>query len=115
MLSPLPVRQLVWHTGAPAAHDGGKLISIMTFNVLAQCYTRSEFFPSVSPKAALKWKNRGPKIVEEIIRYSPDVVCLQEVDAYTEFFEPELSAHNYSGSFDLELCVVICQARDLMH
>ena len=59
--------------------------------------TRSEFFPSVSPKAALKWKNRGPKIVEEIVRYSPDVICLQEVDAFGDFLEPELAGHGYTG------------------
>jgi hypothetical protein len=38
----------------------------MTFNILAQCYTRSDFFPSVNPKAALKWKNRSPKIVGKL-------------------------------------------------
>ena len=95
MLSPLPARQLVRHAGAVA--DLGQCVSVMTFNVLAQCYTRSEFFPSVSPKAALKWKNRAPKIIEEIVQYSPDVVCLQEVDAFDDFFVPQLALHHYEG------------------
>ena len=47
MLSPLPVRELVQQS---ASKDLGQCISVMTFNILAQCYTRSEFFPSVNPK-----------------------------------------------------------------
>ena len=27
-----------------------------------------------------RWKVRMPMIVEEIVRWSPDVICLQEVD-----------------------------------
>ena len=34
---------------------------------------------------------------EEIVRYSPDVVCLQEVDAFSDFLEPELAKHDYAG------------------
>jgi len=34
---------------------------------------------------------------EEILRYSPDVVCLQEVDAFSDFLEPELAKHDYAG------------------
>lgn len=113
MLGALPIRQLVLNSGAPAKNLA-KCFSVMTFNVLAQCYTRSEvpfaihihvwpmhgcmcvildmvscrvlaltpsagdcqyshvryvsvsrlcqIYPSVNPKAALKWKNRGPKV-----------------------------------------------------
>lgn len=34
------------------------------------------------PKEILTWKYRGHRIVQEIIRWKPDVVCLQEVDVY---------------------------------
>jgi mRNA deadenylase 3'-5' endonuclease subunit Ccr4 len=47
-LSALPLRQLVQQGGA--SKDLSQCISVMTFNILAQCYTRSEFFPSVKPK-----------------------------------------------------------------
>lgn len=35
---------------------------VMTYNVLAQCYVRSSFFPYCTP-AALRWKNRSKKLV----------------------------------------------------
>jgi len=41
MLAQLPIRQLVLNRCAPAK-DVAKCFSVMTFNVLAQCYTRSE-------------------------------------------------------------------------
>ena len=71
--------------------------SVMSFNMLAQCYTRSEYFPSVNPKAALKWKNRGPMIINEIIQYTPDIVCLQECDDWHDFVAPEMERHGYLG------------------
>ena len=40
MLGQLPLRQLVWQSGSST--NAKDLVSIMTFNVLAQCYTRSE-------------------------------------------------------------------------
>jgi len=40
MLNPLPVRQLIQKSGG--ASNCKDCVSIMTFNILAQCYTRSE-------------------------------------------------------------------------
>jgi CCR4-NOT transcription complex subunit 6 len=34
----------------------------MTYNVLAQCYVRSSFFPYCNG-SALRWKNRSRKLV----------------------------------------------------
>ncbi|EOD12147.1 hypothetical protein EMIHUDRAFT_213941 [Emiliania huxleyi CCMP1516] len=68
----------------------------MCWNMLAQCYTRSEYFPSVSPKSALKWKHRGPAIVAEVQRLAPDVVALQEVDNW-DFMSSELGSAGYDG------------------
>eukprot|EP00960_Hanusia_phi_P058513 763912-Hanusia_phi.AAC.3 len=69
----------------------------MSFNMLAQCYTRSEFFPNVQPKAELKWNRRGPKIVDEILRYSPDIVCLQECDCWSDFMLPRMQSNGFVG------------------
>jgi mRNA deadenylase 3'-5' endonuclease subunit Ccr4 len=98
-LGPLPVRSLKFLGPHRDPNHLAGSISVMSFNILAQCYTRSEFFPSVNPKAALKWKNRGPKIVQEIAQYNPDVVCLQECDSWNEFISPELEPHGYTGVF----------------
>lgn len=45
---------------------------VMTYNVLAQCYVRSSFFPYCTP-AALRWKNRSKKLV---IRNQMDSACI---------------------------------------
>ena len=98
-LTPLPVRIL---QAVGKSVDYKKLegsIAVMSFNILAQCYTRSEFFPNVNPKAALKWKNRGPLIIKEIVQYSPDIVCLQECDSWDDFMLPGLDSHGYTGVF----------------
>eukprot|EP00494_Astrolonche_serrata_P030113 UN30380 len=34
------------------------------------------------PKEALQWNYRGPKILEEILRTDPDIICLQECDKF---------------------------------
>jgi hypothetical protein len=70
----------------------------MTFNVLAQCYVRSSFFPYCDSKA-LRWKARSELLVSTLVMFfdiyiyelvdpiqkreieaiqpRPDVVCLQ--------------------------------------
>ena len=51
------------------------------------------------PKAALQWLHRGPLIVEEIVRAGADIVCLEEVDHFEDFFKPQLVLHGYEGIF----------------
>jgi mRNA deadenylase 3'-5' endonuclease subunit Ccr4 len=48
--------------------------TVLSFNMLAQCYTRSEFFPSVNPQDDLQGEYRGPMIIKEITQYNPDIV-----------------------------------------
>lgn len=52
------------------------------------------------PKESLLWDNRKYAIIEEILTYDPDVVCLQEVDHYEDFFLPVLQQVGYSGAFN---------------
>mmetsp|Transcript_49813 Transcript_49813/g.164929 ORF Transcript_49813/g.164929 Transcript_49813/m.164929 type:complete len:352 (-) Transcript_49813:93-1148(-) len=92
-LPPLPVRALRWRA---SPHPSPSSYSVMCWNMLAQCYTRSEYFPSVSPKSALKWKHRGPAIVAEVQRLAPDVIALQEVDNW-DFMSSELGSAGYDG------------------
>lgn len=51
------------------------------------------------PEAALKWSYRGPLLVQEILRSGADLLCLEEVDHYKDFFEPELARHGFEGVF----------------
>jgi mRNA deadenylase 3'-5' endonuclease subunit Ccr4 len=48
------------------------------------------------PASVLQWENRCSLIVEEITRFNPDVICLEEVDHFEDFFEPTLLKHGYT-------------------
>jgi len=70
---------------------------ICSYNVLAQCYVKSEWFSWTKPKSLLKWKQRREhlrrKLRDELGEV--DVFCLQEVDEFEnewkEFIENELN------------------------
>lgn len=49
--------------------------------------------------AALNWAERKYLILEEILTYKPEIVCLQEVDHYYDTFQPVLSSLGYQSSF----------------
>uniref|UniRef100_A0AAV1UI35 Endonuclease/exonuclease/phosphatase domain-containing protein n=1 Tax=Peronospora matthiolae TaxID=2874970 RepID=A0AAV1UI35_9STRA len=74
---------------------------VMTYNVLAQCYVRSSFFPYCKP-SELRWKTRSKRL-ESVFASSlpvmPDVICLQEVDNYSEFWAGALNKLGYEGQF----------------
>lgn len=51
------------------------------------------------PLDALNWQERKYLILEEILTYRPDILCLQEVDHYYDTFQPILASLGYHGSF----------------
>ena len=51
------------------------------------------------PPEALNWAERKYLILEEILTYQPDILCLQEVDHYYDTFQPVLASLGYQGSF----------------
>jgi len=63
-------------------------LSALTHNNFIKC-----------PDSALKWEYRSSLILEELLRSEADVFCLEEVDHYHDFYEPELSKHGYEGLF----------------
>ncbi|KAB7506094.1 Nocturnin [Armadillidium nasatum] len=71
---------------------------IMQWNILAQALgTHADNFVSCPP-SALDWKSRRFRILEEILFYNPDIICLQEVDHF-KFFERALKAQGFEGYF----------------
>lgn len=51
------------------------------------------------PADALKWSYRSPMILEEITRTEADIICLEEVDHFSDFLEPQLSRLGFKGLF----------------
>jgi len=71
-------------------------VSIAQFNVLADYLADS--FPFTDPKI-LAWDYRKHLLKQEILQYRSNLVCLEEVDHFDDFFLPELKKEGYQGLF----------------
>lgn len=63
-------------------------------------------FPHIA-KHVISWKNRRQRVVEELVRYDADFICLEELPHYDweEHFKPFMTMHGYSGKYDMEKTV----------
>jgi len=61
-----------------------------------------EGFPRV-PAEYLSYNYRKEKQLEQIHKYKPDILCLQEVDHFSDFLEPTLEQAGYKGIFNRKL------------
>ena len=54
-----------------------------------------------APKDSLKWEARRERLLEEIFRHGPepDVIALEEVDHFDDWFMPQLQKRGYRGFF----------------
>ncbi|KAI7860629.1 Endonuclease/exonuclease/phosphatase [Circinella umbellata] len=71
--------------------------SIMSFNLLGQCLIKRKLFPDSGDM--LKWKTRRNMVSAEIEMYKSDIMCLQEVDNYTEYYKPILEKLGYMAEY----------------
>lgn len=76
----------------------GPVIRVMQFNMLAQGLTSGDGNFIACPPAALQHDTRKLRIVEEILRYSATIVCLEECDLF-EYLTETLAACGYVGLF----------------
>jgi nocturnin len=90
-------------------------LKVMQFNVLAEGLSSSPTAQTPFPAqkagnfggfdldeasaVCLHWENRKWRLLEEVLRWAPDVVALEEVDHFSDFLEPALDAAGYSGVF----------------
>ncbi|XP_039769654.1 nocturnin isoform X2 [Ornithorhynchus anatinus] len=74
-------------------------IRVMQWNILAQALGEGKDNFVQCPAEALKWEERKCLILEEILGYQPDILCLQEVDHFFDTFQPLLSRLGYRGTF----------------
>ena len=51
------------------------------------------------PLEALKWSNRKLRSLQEILAYDPDVIALEEVDHFEDYYLPSLRELGYEGLF----------------
>lgn len=85
------------NSAVPLRTPGARL-RVLQFNVLADGLAQYGNFAK-APPAALEWAYRAPLILEEVLSAKPDVICMQEVNHYDDFFRPNLEAAGYKGVF----------------
>jgi len=72
------------------------LVRIFQWNVLSQTLgSKNDKFVRCNA-ATLNWTTRRWRLLEEIIRYDPDIICLQEVD-HSKLLLKALGSIGYSG------------------
>jgi nocturnin len=72
--------------------------SVLQYNTLAGALATPESFPLVDPEV-LNWEKRRQTLINEIVTHDPAVICLEEVDHFHDWFEPELTLRGYDGIF----------------
>mmetsp|Transcript_36661 Transcript_36661/g.59095 ORF Transcript_36661/g.59095 Transcript_36661/m.59095 type:complete len:498 (+) Transcript_36661:84-1577(+) len=93
----------VWVNGVEAPREGVQL-KFMQFNVLADGLSGEDpskgGFNAVPPQS-LDWQFRRINLVREIFRQGvwPDIISMEEVDHYYDWFEPLLTQLGYAGKY----------------
>uniref|UniRef100_UPI0037E71823 nocturnin n=1 Tax=Semicossyphus pulcher TaxID=241346 RepID=UPI0037E71823 len=95
-----PHRDLVFPSGsALRRYKHNPSIRVMQWNILAQALGEGKDGFIRCPLDALNWQERKYLILEEILTYRPDILCLQEVDHYYDTFQPIMASLGYHGTF----------------
>lgn len=69
----------------------------------ADSSTWGNFDSIEEPKVVLNFATRKVRILEEIVRNSPDIVALQEMDRYHDYFGPVLEHLGYESKWSCKL------------
>jgi len=101
-LLPKPLERNLRRQRRELTEKGGKKeednIRILSWNILSQALgTQNDGFVRCPPEA-LEWKTRRWRLMEELVRHQPDMLCLQEVDHFP-LLERALSSLGYEGHF----------------
>ena len=94
------------HTHTPHEDTNGAdtpyhfIFTVMQWNTLASSLTNTTSFPHTRPQH-LTTDHRRQLFVQELLRFSPTLICLQEVDGvdYEEFYYPLLASRHYDGLY----------------
>lgn len=98
--APLPLsRKLVTAVGLAPSSSSSRF-RVATYNLLAEIYATQQQYP-YTDFWALSWEYRFQNLMAEILDASPDVLCLQEVQAdhYENHVYSQLSDSGYEGVF----------------
>ena len=74
-------------------------ISFLTWNTLARQLASSKFSNCDNIESIISWENRKNKIISVLLEHDYDIICLQEVDEYANFFQPIMDKLGYDSLF----------------
>ncbi|RKO99749.1 hypothetical protein CXG81DRAFT_14104 [Caulochytrium protostelioides] len=77
------------------------LVTVMCYNILSQSYAKQATY-GYTPSWALAWPYRRELILQDIMTYHADILCLQEVEQqeFEKTLKPRLAAlGNYAGAY----------------
>lgn len=107
---PLPPPEREWITieaDLPPPRDASEgpeppteTFNLLCYNILCDKYATSHMY-GYTPSWALAWEYRKEFILQEVMSYSADICCLQEVDVeqYEDYFLHHLSQQDYEGVY----------------
>ncbi|KAI1316069.1 Glucose-repressible alcohol dehydrogenase transcriptional effector [Mortierella claussenii] len=100
---PLPPPEREWITleDDSGASSGQDTFTMFCYNILAENYATPQLY-GYTPSWALTWEYRKELILQEILAYSADIVCLQEVELgqYEDYFKDQMKQQaDYDGVF----------------
>ena len=103
--APVPRRLLRGRVEAmnPSASVDDGRFRVLSYNLLADCYSRHWDEPgsvhSYCAPVLTKGAYRMARLLEEVLAFSPDILCLQECDRswYEQHWTPALHARGYVG------------------
>ncbi|MCO5588424.1 hypothetical protein L7F22_042380 [Adiantum nelumboides] len=74
--------------------------NVLCYNILCEKYATQQLY-GYTPSWALAWDYRKDFILQEVMSYGADIVCLQEVDSeqYEDYFLHHLSQQDYDGIY----------------
>mmetsp|Transcript_34618 Transcript_34618/g.83631 ORF Transcript_34618/g.83631 Transcript_34618/m.83631 type:complete len:632 (+) Transcript_34618:486-2381(+) len=98
--APDPLKRSLVTSKSASSASGGARFRIVSYNVLAEIYATQQQYPYCDIWA-LSWEYRFHNIMREVVDASPDIVCLQEVQAdhYENHMYATMSEQGYEGVF----------------
>lgn len=92
----------VWASSCSVQNKAWDL-KVLQWNVLADGLAQHGDFVKV-PEQALCWSYRAGLLMQEILESQADIICLQEVNHYGDFFLPLMEKQGYCGAFFCKPC-----------
>ncbi|KAF0717330.1 Aste57867_2361 [Aphanomyces stellatus] len=82
----------------PGIKTANETVSVLTYNVMRQMHATPAFKPYCDP-SVLTATRRKEQILQELLSYNADILCLQEVDDFHLWWVPRLNAAGYDSVY----------------